>query len=246
MARLNKRGRNNSPSGRFGRLPHEISLSPAYRSLSPNARALLVEFVIMDTGQNNGSFWLSVRDGAARIGLSNKDSAAKAFAELETAGFLRKTKEAHFSIKTADTSRARCWRLTFLYAPGIGARTDEWRDFVPTDKASIKRMDLGCTADKAYRKALAQEKMPVLNSRTMKEAKAHIEAGAVHNLRTAKPDIDAKPPNSVVLNYGPYSAVTTPTGSQTMFWRKGKRLLALPGILIPSGPALADRGRMAA
>ncbi len=242
MGRSNRKGRSKSPTGRFARLPHEVLLSPAYRSLTPNARALLVEFMAMDTGQNNGSLWLSVRDGAARIGLSNKDSAANAFAELESAGLLRKTKDAHFSVKAAETSRARCWRLTFIYAVGVGT-TDEWRQFVPADKRAAKRVELGCTVDKAYRRSLAQEKLPVLDLRTTKAAAADLKAKAVHELRTDKAPIDAKPPKSVVLDYGPYTAVTIPTGLQTVFWRQGGRISALPDIMLahPVTGAAIDR-----
>lgn len=140
----NKSGRNENPVGRFTALRHELLQSPAYCSLTQNARALLVELASMENGQNNGSLWLSIRDAAARIGLVNKDSAGKAFEELIAAGFLRMTKEAHFTVKAADTSRARCWRLTFLHAVGTG-KTDEWRQFQPTEKAAIRRMNMGLT-----------------------------------------------------------------------------------------------------
>src|SRR3546814_10003039 len=99
-------------------------LSAAYRSLTPNARALLVEMMAMENGQNNGSLWLSIRDAAARIGLVNKESVGKAFDELTAAGLIALTKEAHFSVKAAETSRARCWRLTFLHWVGVG-RSEE-------------------------------------------------------------------------------------------------------------------------
>lgn len=244
-SKTHKNGRSKSPTGRFARLPHEVLLSPAYRSLTPNARSLLVEFMAMDTGQNNGSLWLSVRDGAARIGLSNKDSAASAFAELEGAGLLRKTKDAHFSVKASETSRARCWRLTFIYAIGVG-RTDEWKQFIPADKRAAKRVELGCTVDKAYRRSLAQEKLPVLDLRTTKAAEADLKAKAVHELRTDNAQIDAKPPKSVVLDYGPYTAVTIPTGSQTLFWRQGGRLSGLPDILISQRVISAPADRLAA
>ena len=235
--RPNKSGRNENPTGRFARLPHEIILSPAYCSLSPNARALLVELMAMENGQNNGSLWLSVRDAAARIGLSNRDSASRAFADLDAAGFLRMTKDAHFTVKASDTSRARCWRLTFLHAIGTG-KTDEWRQFQPADKASARRMNMGLAAHKAYRKAMAEEKMPVLNSRTMKDAATHFGGVAVHKSRTAKSDYDGSPPNSVGLNSWTHTAVTMGDGGHALCWREGKTLRVLPDIL----PAmLADR-----
>ncbi len=65
------RGRNKpnatgrSMTSRFARLDHRLLESAAYRALSPNARALLVELTRMDNGSNNGALWLSVRDAAA-------------------------------------------------------------------------------------------------------------------------------------------------------------------------------------
>ena len=235
----NKSGRNDNPVGRFSRLPHEILTSPAYCSLTPNARALLDQLIAMENGQNNGSLWLSVRDAAARIGLCNRDSANKAFAELEGAGLIAMTKEAHFAVKASDTSRARCWRLTFLHWTGVGARTDEWRQFQPADKAAARRMDMGLAAHSAYRKAMAQEKMPVLNSRTMKASLAKLQVEPVHKSRTAKPDNDAKPPKLVVHDLRTHTAVTMGDGSETICWRVGKRLHVLPGVL----PTLSRDGR---
>lgn len=232
----NKAGRNDNPVGRFAAIRHELLQSPAYCSLSPNARALLIELVAMENGQNNGSLWLSIRDAAARIGLVNKDSAAKAFVELESTGLLRMTKEAHFSVKASETSRARCWRLTFLHAVGTG-RTDEWRQFQPVDKGAKRRMEMGLGAHKAYRKAMAKEKMPVLDSWTIKESADHLEGRAVHKLRTAKPDNDEKVPILVVHELGPHTAGTIDTGPHALCWRVGRLLRVLPDILPAAWPA---------
>lgn len=227
----NKKGRNDGPVDRFARLPHSILFSPAYRALTPNARALLTELTSMDVGDNNGSLWMSVRDAAARMGLSNKDSASKAFEELERVGFIRMTKDAHFSIKAADTSRARCWRLTWLHAPGTG-KTDEWRSFEATDKPTKARMERGLEADRAYRKAKAREKLPVLNSGTIKAATQQIAARAVHKTGTAKSANDENPPKSVVPKSGPHTAVTR---YPVLCWWSGDRLVVLPDI-VPAFP----------
>jgi len=229
-SKITKTGRNENPTGRFARLPHEVMLSPAYRSLNPNARSLLVEIMAMENGQNNGSLWLSVRDAAARIGLVNKESVGRAFDDLVTAGLLRMTKEAHFSVKASETSRARCWRLTFLHWVGVGGRTDEWRQFAPADKAAARRAQMGLAADAAYRKALAKEKLPVLKSCTTRLAGAKIEAAAVHELRTANADIDANEPKSVGHDLRTYTAVTMPLGREALCWRDGKALRVLPDL----------------
>lgn len=242
----NKSGRNENPTGRFARLPHEVMLSPAYRSLSPNARALLVELMAMDNGQNNGSLWLSIRDAAARIGLVNKESVGKAFDELIRAGLIAMTKEAHFSVKAAETSRARCWRLTFVHWVGVGGRTDEWRQFVPADKSAARRAQMGLDADATYRKALAREKLPVLNLRTTKGAAANIEAVAVHELRTAKADIDAKEPKSVGHDLRTHTAVTMGCRANAVYWREGKTLRVLPDVPHVVWPEQSANTRIAA
>src|SRR3546814_1279215 len=97
-----------------------------------------------------------------------------------------------WSSDVCSSDLARCWRLTFLHWVGVGGRTDEWRQFVPANKSAARRANMGLAADATYRKALAQEKLPVLNLRTTRDARANIEAVAVHDLRTAKPDLDAK------------------------------------------------------
>ena len=244
--RPNKSGRNENPTGRFARLPHEVMLSAAYRSLTPNARALLVEMMAMENGQNNGSLWLSIRDAAARIGLVNKESVGKAFDELTGAGLIALTKEAHFSVKAAETSRARCWRLTFLHWVGVGGRTDEWRQFVPANKSAARRANMGLAADATYRKALAQEKLPVLNSRTTRDAGASIEAVAVHDLRTANADFDGKEPKSVGHDLRTHTAVTMGDGGAAFCWRDGKTLRMLPDILPTLTPDRAQQSRIAA
>jgi len=244
--RPNKAGRNENPTGRFARLPHEILLSAAYRSLSPNARALLVEMMAMDNGQNNGSLWLSIRDAAARIGLVNKESVSKAFDELARAGLIAMTKEAHFSVKAAETSRARCWRLTFVHWVGVGGRTDEWRQFVPADRAAARRAQMGLDADATYRKALAREKLPVLNLRTTRDAAANIEAVAVHDLRTANANFDGKQPKSIGHDLRTYTAVTMGSRENALCWREGRVLKVLPDILTTQWPDLAANTRIAA
>lgn len=244
--RPNKSGRNENPTGRFARLPHEVMLSPAYRSLSPNARALLVEMMAMENGQNNGSLWLSIRDAAARIGLVNKESVGRAFEDLLQAGLIALTKEAHFSVKASETSRARCWRLTFLHWVGVGGRTDEWRQFAPANKAAARRAQMGLAADAAYRKALAQEKMPVLDLRTTKEARAKIEALAVHDLRTAIGKIDGKKPKSVGHDLRTHTAVTMGSGADALCWREGKALRVLPDVATVAWPDRAAKSALAA
>src|SRR3546814_19367076 len=81
MAKADQKGR--SPTSRFTRLDHRLLTTPAYRALSPNARSLLVELAMMENGKNNGSLFLSVRDAAHRMGVSDQKTAGAAFVELQ-------------------------------------------------------------------------------------------------------------------------------------------------------------------
>lgn len=241
----NRKGRNDSPRDAFTRLPHVVQSSGAYAALNPNGRVLLLEILSMHNGENNGSLWLSVRDAAHRMGLASVDSARAAFDDLISAGFLRMTKDAHFAVKASDTSRARCWRVTFLHAPGTGV-TDEWRRFEPTDKGQARRMERGLAVRNAYYKAKAQEKLPVLDSGTIKAAARRIEGVAVPESGTAKPDNDAKQPKSVVPDSCTYIAMTMGIGSAALCWRDGKRLRVLPDILPTRTPDRAANRALAA
>jgi len=128
-SRPNQTGRSNT--SRFARLDYRLLNSNAYRALSPNARALLIEVVMLYNGENNGSLWLSVRDAAHRMGVADVTAASNAFAELQDMGFITMTQDAHFRVKASDTCRARCWRLTWEGGTGpqrsiirvCGART---------------------------------------------------------------------------------------------------------------------------
>jgi hypothetical protein len=243
--RPNKSGRNDGPRDPFTRLPHAVQTSGAFASLTPNARALLLEILSMHNGENNGSLWLSVIDAAHRMGMASKDSARAAFAELVGVGFLRMTKEAHWSVKASETSRARCWRVTFLHAAGTGV-TDEWRTFVPATKAVQKRMERGLRVRNAYYKAKAQEKLPVLDSGTIKAAALRFETLPVPESGTAKPRNDAKPPKSVGPESGPYVAMTMGFGGDVLCWREGRTLRVLPDILIAKSAGTVGHDRLAA
>lgn len=145
----NKDDRRNH-TGAFVRLPHTLLTTQAYRGLSPNARALLVDLVMMEKGKNNGALYLSVRDAANRLGLADLKSASGAIDELEANGFIAMTADAHFSSRATDGSRARSWRLTWL--PAGAAPTHEYHHAKLTDVRARKRADRGGRALKAYMK----------------------------------------------------------------------------------------------
>lgn len=162
----NRKGRN--PTSRFVRLDHNSLLkTPAYRALSPNARSLYIELAMLENASNNGSLYLSVRDAAARMGVSDLTAASNAFDELCEAGFIALTCDATFGVKSSAISRARCWRLTSESTTNR-APTREFANRQPRPGTrEHRRMERGLRALKRYYKNQSEEKMPVLESRTL-------------------------------------------------------------------------------
>ena len=155
--KVNVKGRDTGPRGRFARLDFGLLVSGAYRSLTPNARALLIELISLHTGQNNGKLWLSEVDAARRMGVADPKVARKAFIELTEAGFIAMTKDAHFNVKEGR-GRARQWRLTWLFNNAqLKSATNEWQSFAASSNAANKRMDHGLRAIADYRKSPLQK-----------------------------------------------------------------------------------------
>lgn len=151
MAKEEKNGRSKG-GGRFTMLQHKMLESPAYRSLNPNSRALLVELAMMENGKNNGLMFLSVRDAAARIGVSCRKTAGRAFDELEAAGFIAESGAAVFA-RRGEGSRARSWRLTWQSDPIFrNAPSHDYASAELLDKAARVRSAKGCAALKRYQK----------------------------------------------------------------------------------------------
>jgi hypothetical protein len=93
---------------RHVRLYHWFLKSKAWKSLSPNARALYVEIVTRYNGSNNGRIGFSVRDAADALHIG-KTTASAALQELQERGFLVVAKRSAFSLKTKTATE---WRLT--------------------------------------------------------------------------------------------------------------------------------------
>lgn len=153
----------NEQTDRFARLPHFILLSEAYRSLDCVARALLNEIVMMENGKNNGSLWLGTADATGRLGLADQRPAMRAFTDLQDRGLIAMTKDAHFSVKTAETARARCWRITWLPFDGKAA-TNDWKGYsAPPQTKARTAADRGLQAMARYRKAMGAQKIPIVD-----------------------------------------------------------------------------------
>lgn len=118
MARNRRPGSRADATGRsevlrFVQLYHWMLDCPAYASLRLIARALLVELARRFNGSNNGEIGLGEREAAARLAVTDRKAVRRAFGELESAGFIVKTRAGAFSVKAADGRRASEWRLTW-------------------------------------------------------------------------------------------------------------------------------------
>lgn len=235
--RVNATGRNNT--SRFVRLDHRILNSNAYRSLSPNARSLLIELVMIYNGENNGSLYLGVRDAANRMGLADLTAASCAFDDLIALGFIRLTQEAHFRVKAAEASRARCWRLTWEAGPGRKAPSWDFVEREPEPQTMArKRMERGLKALKAFRKARDSGRLPVLDSDTFHPFGQAQPAASVLDSNTPKVQNGRSQPNAQVRVSATHIATpwgagasSVPLGWWQPDWTPQIAALAFAGVL---------------
>lgn len=209
----NATGRNDT--SRFARLDHRILSSNAYRSLSPNDRSLLVELIMLYNGENNGSLYLSVRNGAHRMGVADLTAASRSFDNLEALGFIELTQESRFT-PASEISRARCWRLTWLSGPGRKAPSWTFLEREPEPQTQArKRMERGQSALKAYRRARDSGKLPVLDSDTINPFWPDLSPGAVADSRTPNDENGSFLPIHSVPDSPTYIATTMGSGAPT-------------------------------
>jgi len=107
MAKHNKTGRRKTGPP-FVQLYRYMLESPAWRSLSPQARAVYIEVAALYNGSNNGSIGLGARAAAERANV-NKDTATKCFRVLVERGFLEAVRAGAFN---QNDCKATEWRLT--------------------------------------------------------------------------------------------------------------------------------------
>jgi DNA-binding transcriptional regulator YhcF (GntR family) len=91
------------------RLYRYMLTSPAYRSLSCPARAVLVEIAAVYDGMNNGQLGMSVRTLADHCNIA-RGTAAQALADLQERGFIECVTKGSFNRKVSHASE---WRLTW-------------------------------------------------------------------------------------------------------------------------------------
>jgi DNA-binding transcriptional MocR family regulator len=106
---LRKKGRSDKEP-RHVRLYHVMMKTAAWKSLSANARAIYVEMAARYGGpcSNNGRIPYSVRDAAKSLKIG-KDTATRAFEQLQDRGFIVEVKKGGFNLKTKHATE---WRLT--------------------------------------------------------------------------------------------------------------------------------------
>jgi hypothetical protein len=220
----NAKGRN--PTSRFARLDHRLLESAAYRSLSPNARSLLVELTMIDNGSNNGKLWLSRSDAAARMGLADEKAAGAAFRELQHMGFIEMTQDAHFKVKASEAPRARCWRLTWLAVPSKKAPTNDYltREAEPQTRER-HRMERGLRALKTYRQIATRIKTAGEDSTFTPHILASIVAGAGEDSTPARLESHTIKPFRIEGDSSSHTAATTGMGPilSTHWWRRGEK-----------------------
>ena len=220
MARSHQRGQKkpnatgrNEHSDRFARLPHNILISEAYRSLDLVARCLLFELIMMENGRNNGSLWLSVRDATDRLGTVDARPAIRAFEDLQDRGLIAMTHDSHFSIKAAETSRARCWRITWQ-AYDRKCPSNDWKAYIaPAKTKARKAADRGLKAMARYRKALSENKLPVVDFTAMAPKTPYSADGTGVNSPSACSKNDANAPNAIAVKSTAHIAATMGAGA---------------------------------
>lgn len=224
MSRTNKPDKTGRNQGkRHVRLDHDVMDTVAYRSLSPNSRSLLFEIIKRFNGSNNGSLWLSVRDAAALMGVADHKSATAAFGELQTMGFIKMTADAHFSVKTSETSRARCWRLTWQAVSSVSrGPTHEYRSCEPVTEKAKRRASDGLAAISRWRREVKQNRFPVVDSSTMKASMDGFQVIAVVDSSTVNPANDAFPSPPVVVDSSTH--ISTRSWDRSFWWKSDAEL----------------------
>lgn len=198
--RVTAQGRTEGATARFSMLPHRVLESAAYASLDLTGRCVLQELVMLFNHSNNGSLYMSVRDAAARLGLSDNKPVIRAFDDLQERSLIMLAKDAHFAVKASDTSRARCWRLAWHAWPEcpVKAKRGPVWDFEQyqseggskANKRATRRLKVLAK----YRKDKSSGRLPVVDSTTTTAKSAQFGAAAVVDSSTAKAETDANPP----------------------------------------------------
>jgi Helix-turn-helix domain len=140
---MSKHRRRRSSDARHVRLYHHVLNSQAWLALSAPARVVYIEIFRLYNGANNGQLALSVRTAAERCRIA-KDTAARAFKELEELRFIECMQKGAFSYKVRHATE---WRITELRCDVTGRLPDKnfmrWgrdkRKPVPNDALTVPK-----------------------------------------------------------------------------------------------------------
>jgi hypothetical protein len=117
------KGRQKEPTLWFIQLFHWMLRTEAWKDLRPVARALYVELSGRYRGTNNGEIFYSVRQASKALKVS-KDTAARAFEELQRHGFIAVQRKGGFNLKE-QKGQATVWRLTeFICCSAVSGTKD--------------------------------------------------------------------------------------------------------------------------
>ncbi|MXO84752.1 hypothetical protein GRI38_01715 [Altererythrobacter aurantiacus] len=133
---VDKTGRNKHE--KFVMLESFLLKSAAYRLLSPQARALLVEFLHLYNGVNNREIYMSQRQAADLLNVKMHRTAGKYIQELEEKGFVRTIVKGSFDNKQPLAS---VYELTMK---DVGERhaTKDFMRYRPTDKEKRRMQNM--------------------------------------------------------------------------------------------------------
>lgn len=197
--RTDAKGRNPDRVGNAGRvliIRRGLFLSPQWSALSNNARSLLMELLSIFNGRNRDWLFLSVRDAADRIGLSDLKAVSIAFNQLIELGFIEESIAASFRQKSDDRSRARGWRLLIVDGQGRPSGPEALPDLdfsglTPRQKRAVQQRS---SALRRYLGDYSKGKMSVEDSTTIAARKEL----AVEKSSTQDAEKQGKRPISVV------------------------------------------------
>lgn len=128
MGRVNRKGKNSFEP--FVRLHRGVTRSSAWKSLSCEARSLLIEILARHNGTNNGGISYSHREGRQALRIGN-GKVQQAFQELQDKGFLIARVRGSFEWKLgAGQGRATEWEITTEPCDGKPAKATyrQWRE----------------------------------------------------------------------------------------------------------------------
>lgn len=133
---------------RHVQLLEAMQATEAWRTLRPGPRALYVELKRRFNGKNNGRIILSHRDAALALNV-HRNTVGAWFAELETRGFIYKTRGAFLG--PSGLGEAPHWALSELRTVDGKAATTAFRDWrenqKPVTKSGQVRHSEGDTSD---------------------------------------------------------------------------------------------------